>query len=240
MKTQLVNLCDLSRIDRDAMYALLNRYFMGVKPEVFAADLAQKNWVLLLKDECSDQLQGFTTFLIYQAQFESELINIVYSGDTIVDPSAWGNSALPKAWLSAINQLRQDYPKGRFYWLLICSGYRTYRFLPVFAKTFYPRHDVATPLREAVLMQTLAQQRFGDRYNATTGIVTLSHPQQLRAGLSGIPQGRLHDPHIQFFEQRNPGADNGDELVCLTEICASNLTAAGRRIGANHKTLVEV
>jgi hypothetical protein len=240
MKTQLVNLCDLSLDDRNAMYDLLDQHFTGVTRDVFGADLAQKNWVLLLKDEFSGVLQGFTTFLIYQAQFAGELINIVYSGDTIVDPSAWGSSALPKAWLSAINQLRQDYPEGRFYWLLICSGYRTYRFLPVFAKTFYPRHDVPTPLSEATLMQILASQRFSDRYNSATGIVTLSHPQQLRSGLSGIPAGRLGDPHVEFFQQRNPGADQGDELVCLTEICESNLTAAGRRIWSSQKALVGV
>jgi hypothetical protein len=240
MKTQLVHLRDLGANDRDSMYCLLNRHFVGVKWEVFTADLAQKNWVLLLKDDASDQLQGFTTFLIYQAQFEAELINVVYSGDTIVDPIAWGSSALPKAWLSAINQLRQDYPEGRFYWLLICSGYRTYRFLPVFAKTFYPCYNRPTPLRESTLMRSLAGHQFGDRYDVTTGVVTLSHPQQLRDSLSGIPAGRLSDPHIQFFEQQNPGADNGDELVCLTEICEANLTAAGHRIWSSSKSLVGV
>jgi hypothetical protein len=232
MKSQLIPVCDLSLTDRQAMYTLLHRHFAGVRSDVFNADLVQKNWVLLFRDDDSGELQGFTTFLIYQAQFEGELLNIVYSGDTIVDPSAWGSSALPKAWLGAINQLRQDYPEGRFYWLLICSGYRTYRFLPVFAKTFYPRYDETTPEHEAALIRMLAAERFGKLYNSVTGVVQLLHPQQLREGLSGIPEGRLSDPHIQFFAQKNPGADAGDELVCLTEVCEENLTSAGRRIWA--------
>ncbi|MFH7029318.1 MAG: hypothetical protein ACHBN1_28975 [Heteroscytonema crispum UTEX LB 1556] len=52
----------------------------------------------------------------------------------------------------------------------------------------------------------------------------------LRGCLKGIPQERLQDPHIQFFALHNPGHLQGDELVCLTEICEENLTPAGKRM----------
>jgi hypothetical protein len=241
MKTRLLNVLDLTQADIDAMYALLDRYFSGVSYEVFTSDLYQKNWALLIDDPDTDQLQGFTTLLIRQTEFLGELINVVYSGDTIVDPSAWGSSALPKAWVSAINQLRQTYRQGRFYWLLICSGYRTYRFLPVFAKTFYPCHDRPTPPDVQAMINFFARSQYQDLYHADTGIIQLLHPQQLRPGLDGIPAGRLGDPHIDFFNRINPLHDDGDELVCLTEICESNLTAAGRRIWTtSSRTLVGV
>jgi hypothetical protein len=241
MKTRLLNVLDLTQADIDAMYALLDRYFSGVSYEVFTSDLYQKNWALLIDDPDTDQLQGFTTLLIRQTEFLGELINVVYSGDTIVDPSAWGSSALPKAWVSAINQLRRSYSQGRFYWLLICSGYRTYRFLPVFAKTFYPCHDRPTPPDVQAMINFFARSQYQDLYHADTGIIQLLHPQQLRPGLDGIPAGRLGDPHIDFFNRINPLHDNGDELVCLTEICESNLTAAGRRIWTtSSRTLVGV
>ncbi len=241
MKTRLLNVLDLTQTDIDAMYALLDRYFSGVSYEVFTSDLYQKNWALLIDHPDSDQLQGFTTLLIRRMEFSGELINVVYSGDTIVDPIAWGSSALPKAWVSAINQLRQSYSQGRFYWLLICSGYRTYRFLPVFAKTFYPCHDRPTPPDVQTMINFLARSQYQDLYHADTGIIQLLHPQQLRPGLDGIPAGRLGDPHIDFFNRINPLHDDGDELVCLTEICESNLTAAGRRIWTtNSRTLVGV
>jgi hypothetical protein len=230
MKTRLLNVLDLTHADIDAMYALLDRYFSGVSYEVFTSDLYQKNWALLIDDPDTDQLQGFTTLLIRQTEFLGELINVVYSGDTIVDPSAWGSSALPKAWVAAINQLRQTYSQGRFYWLLICSGYRTYRFLPVFAKTFYPCHDRPTPPDVQAMINFLARSQYQDLYHADTGIIQLLHPQQLRPGLDGIPTGRLGDPHIDFFNRINPQHDAGDELVCFAEVCESNLTAAGRRI----------
>src|SRR5262249_55164729 len=111
------------------------------------------------------------------------------------------------------------------YWLLITSGFRTYRFLPVFWKEFWPRHDA--PNRPP-LLDTLAQARFGARYHE--GIVRFNAPQVLRNGLKEIPPGRLTDPHILFFAQNNPVHAAGDELVCLCPLTADNQTVAGRRL----------
>lgn len=240
MEVRLVEIASLSIAETDAMYALLNHYFLGVKPDHFMADLRQKNWVLLLSDTKTDVLQGFTTILIRQTEFLRAPVTVVYSGDTIVDPRVWGSSALPKAWVQAINQLRQRYSQGRFYWLLICSGYRTYRFLPVFAKTFYPRHDQLTPPDVMALMDFLARSQYHSAYDAPTGIIRLAHPQRLRPGLDGIPAGRLGDPHIAFFQRMNPGHEAGDELVCIAEVTESNLTAAGRRIWSSSAALAQV
>jgi hypothetical protein len=240
MKTQLLEVRQLGQHDRTLMYELLNTYFTGVSPEGFGVDLAKKHWVILLWDELTGLLQGFTTLRVDQFEWDGELINVVSSGDTIVDPEAWGSSALPKAWVRAIQHIQQVVPPGRFYWLLICSGYRTYRFLPVFAQNFYPRYDRLMPWREAALLDCFATARYTHDYDSAKGIVRFPQPQRLRSGLSGIPVGRLSDPHIAFFDRINPGHDNGDELVCLTEICEANLTAAGRRIWSQSSSSVLV
>lgn len=229
MKARLVSTQELSDRDRNAMYSLLSTHFEGVKSEVFAADLQEKNWVILLEDE-TDTLKGFSTLLMYNTCFEGETISVVYSGDTITDPSAWSSLLLPRTWVTAVNTLRQQYPQQRLYWLLICSGYRTYRFLPTFWQEFYPRYDVTTPAKTQALLEFLSRDRFGRCYNEKTGIVSFPHPQALREGLRGIPPERLHDPHIRFFAEKNPEYLQGDELVCLTEFREENLTRAGRRM----------
>lgn len=240
MKSQLVHTDRLLLRDRDAMYALLTTHFEGVKPGVFQADLAQKNWVLLLKDKDSGALKGFSTLLLRAIEFEGETISVVYSGDTIMDPSAWSSSALPRAWIAAINQLRRQYAHGKLYWLLICSGYRTYRFLPIFWQEFYPRYDAATPANMSTLMHFLARTYYKQQYDEATGVVHLTHPQTLRNELKGIPAGRQADPHIEFFQQQNAGYAQGDELVCLTEIRQENLTRAGRRMWFAESTVEQV
>jgi hypothetical protein len=68
-------------------------------------------------------------------------------------------------------------------------------------------------------------------------VVRFERPQVLRPNLRGIPEKRLHDPHVAFFARANPGHGKGDELVCLTEITSGNLTRAGWRMvraGASH------
>ncbi|HEY9831988.1 MAG TPA: hypothetical protein V6D26_15495 [Stenomitos sp.] len=230
MQARLVEVQQLLGSDRHAMYSLLNTHFDGAKPEIFETDLERKNWVILLEDQETKTLKGFSTLLVYETQFEGEVLSVVYSGDTIVDPSAWSSSLLPRAWIASIHFLRHKYPNGKLYWLLISSGYRTYRFLPIFWQEFYPCYDTPTPPRIQAIMQFLAHTHFGNCYDESAGIVRFPHPQVLREKLSGIPQERLKDSHIRFFQTQNPGYEQGDELVCLTEIKEENLTPAGRRM----------
>ncbi|MEB3356270.1 MAG: hypothetical protein VKK04_06055 [Synechococcales bacterium] len=237
MDSQLVRVHDLTASDRAEMYHLLQQHFQGVRIDVFQTDLREKNWVILLRDG-HQALKGFSTLLLYTTEFDGVPLSVVYSGDTIVDPSAWSSTVLARSWIDAVNWLKQGIATHRLYWLLISSGYRTYRFLPTFWREFYPRFDTPTPPSYQRLMDHLALERFGDRYDPVNGLVRLSHPHTLRGKLQGIPTERETDPHVQFFATRNPGHAQGDELVCLTEICEANLTRAGRRMWFADHSLV--
>jgi hypothetical protein len=230
MKSRLVSVNELSLCDVDAMFKLLTKHFEGIKYDIFIQDLNNKNWVLQLYEKDSNIITGFSTILMHKTEFEGEKISVIYSGDTIVDPSVWSSSTLSQSWIASINQLRSIYSQGKLYWLLICGGYRTYRFLPIFWQKFYPHYDVQTPENISRLIDFLAQAHFTKSYDIATGVVRFPHPQVLCEKLNSIPPERLKDPHIKFFQQQNPGHIIGDELVCLTEISADNLTAAGQRM----------
>lgn len=228
VRFSLVPRGELAPAQKTEMFRLLSQHFDGVTPEQFASDLAEKNLALLLqRDGC---LVGFSTLLAYPAIFEGVSVNIIYSGDTIVAPEAWGTTALPRAWVAGVEALRATLPAGRCFWLLLTSGYRTYRFLPVFWRVFFPRFGVPTPPDTQRLLDHLAAERFGTQFDSTAGLVRLTQPQRLSSGLEKIQPGRENDPHTAFFLARNPGHGNGDELVCLTELCSDNLTRAGRRM----------
>ena len=228
--SRLVARAELSPDDLAAMYGLLSAHFDGVTAAQFHNDIAEKNWAILIQR--GDQLLGFTTLLAYETVIDAEPVSVIYSGDTIVSPAAWNTSALPRAWIESVAHLRRRYLRGRYLWLLITSGFRTYRFLPVFWREFYPRYDAPASPRWQWTIDQLASERFGPRYDPATGIVRLDHPQRLRGGLAGIPVGRGDDPHVAFFAARNPGYARGDELVCVTELTPANLTPAGRRMAA--------
>ncbi|HEY1661058.1 MAG TPA: hypothetical protein VGI03_01450 [Verrucomicrobiae bacterium] len=219
---------DLSIGRRDEMFELLVRHFDGVSRTQFEQDLAEKNWVILLTR--GPRLVGFSTLLAYESTFDGQPVSVIYSGDTIVAPEAWGTTILSRAWIACVRQLRERYPRGKYYWLFLTSGFRTYRFLPVFWREFYPRFDTSMPPGKKRLVDHLAQERLGSQYSATDGIVRFTNPQKLRENLREIPEGRTSDPHIAFFISQNPGHALGDELVCLTELSDENLTPAGRRM----------
>lgn len=211
MNGRLIRREELTGHEQGGMFDLMQEYFAGVTADLFARDLAEKNWVILLEDD--GQIRGFSTLLVRDG--------VVHSGDTIVHRDAWGSNALARTWLEAIRELRPQY------WLLITSGFRTYRFLPVFWKEFWPRHDAT---ERPALLETLARERFGDRYAG--GIVRFEYPQVLRNGLKEVPPSRLTNPHVNFFLRANPGHACGDELACLCPLAAENQTAAGRRLVA--------
>jgi hypothetical protein len=216
----------LSATQRDEMFALLSQHFDGATRAQFERDLAEKNWVVEIRRE--GRLLGFSTLLACEEQLDGLAFTAIYSGDTIVAPEAWGSPALARTWIAAVNHLRAAAPGHPCHWLLLTSGFRTYRFLPVFWREFFPRHDAPTPTHAQRLLDHLARARYGDAYDAAAGIVRFPHPQRLRA----LPPERTGNGHVAFFLARNPGHAGGDELACITEISEANLTAAGRRMVA--------
>lgn len=224
---RIVDIATLTGAMRDDMFTLLASHFVGVDRQTFERDLDEKSTAILMVDDVG-QLRGFSTMVVYESYAAGRSIWVVYSGDTIVDRASWGTPALARAWVRAVRQLAPA-DAHEVYWLLLTSGFRTYRFLPVFFRDFYPRHDRATCPEEA-LLSTLARERFGSQYDEATGIVRLVKPQVLAPDLIALPSGRLTDPHVAFFLARNGGFVDGDELACLARIDDSNLTPAARRM----------
>ena len=212
----------------NAMFALLAAHFTGVDRCTFREDLAGKSVIILLEDD-DHVLRGFSTLDVYTTCAAGRPVTIIYSGDTIVDPPCWGSHTLAKTWIQCVRQSAATAGTD-VYWLLITSGYRTYRFLPVFFRAFYPRFDERTPPCEQTLLDAVARERFGPRYDGESGIVRLDRPQVLAGDLLEVQPGRTNDAHVAFFLARNAGFVSGDELVCLTRIDDDNLTVAGRRM----------
>lgn len=219
---------ELTSAERAELYTLLDRHFEGVEPTQFDRDLDEKDWVLRIRAD--GRLVGFSTLQVYASVHGGRRVRVLYSGDTIMAPEAWGSPVLAKGWIALVHRIQAEHPDDPWYWLLLSSGYRTYRFLPVFWREFWPRHDAEPPTEVAALLAALAGERFGSRYDARAGVVRFARPQRLRGALAAVPEGREGDPHIRFFLERNPGHHAGDELVCVTALCDENLTAAGVRV----------
>lgn len=215
---------------RDQMFALMEQYYAGMKRESFESDLDEKDWVIELVEPTTREVRGFSTQRVITVQVDGRPIRALFSGDTIVDRGCWGQSALAQAWGElALGLIQSDEPRQLF-WFLISKGYKTYRYLPVFFREFYPRYDLVTPDWARRILDGLGRTKFPTLYDAQTGIVRAAHDGcRLRRGVAEIGPERLRDPHIRFFRERNPGHRWGDELCCIAPITRENFTLAANR-----------
>ena len=164
-----VSRTDLTPDERAEMFVLIQSHFEGVREDVFHRDLDEKDWVLRIVRNAT--WVGFSTLQAYQATVRDQRINVIYSGDTVMAPEAWGSPVLARGWIALVRSIQTARPTEPWYWLLLSSGFRTYRFLPVFWREFWPRHDAEMPVDVRTLMQDLAAHRFGESYDAAAGVV---------------------------------------------------------------------
>ena len=220
----------VSRQERQEMYQLLERYFENTSCAQFDRDLAEKDTVILLRDEATARVAGFSTLMTLRTVVEGRPVVGFFSGDTIIAREHWGSSLLGRLWLKTVFGEADQSPDTLCYWLLISSGYKTWRYLPIFFRAYAPHPDLVPARFDRKVMHTLSAAKFCDEYHPDLGIVRFRCANPLRPGVAETTEQRLRDPLIEFFVRLNPGHAQGDELVCVAPISRSNLTRAGHRL----------
>lgn len=211
----------LSASERDRLFALYDAHYSHADAAVFARDLNDKSHVVILK-AADGGIYGFSTLKLYR----HGQVDVLYSGDTIIDPAFWGRNDFAQSWIALAGALKREVP---LYWLLIVKGHRTYRYLNLFARRYYPHPDQPTPPEMSRLRDEIARSRFGLAYDPLTGLVCFPEPRSaLRAELAGVPAKDAGRAEVRFFLERNPDYRAGDELVCLCELTPDNLTRFAR------------
>jgi hypothetical protein len=114
-------------------------------------------------------------------------------------------------------------PWRPLHWFLVCRDYRTYVMLAEHIRRTLPRYDVRRPSPALqTMLEYVAADRFGDRFDPATGIVhaRVSAPRhRTRAPLPLITDELAQaDPNIAYFVDRNPGYLLGDGLACIGDL----------------------
>lgn len=227
---QIVSVAELNGQERDRMFALMDRYYAGMKRDGFEADLNEKQWVILLRDDASRAICGFSTQMILDFAIDGAPMHALFSGDTIVERSCWGQGLLAQAWGQLALDLIDRYPAESLFWFLISKGYKTYRYLPLFFREYYPRRAAATPLWAKTIIDVLGRRKYPQTYDPNTGVIRADASAcRLRRDVAEITEGRLRDADVRFFVERNPGHERGDELCCIAPLTRENFSAAAAR-----------
>lgn len=213
----------ITGVQKTMLYELYATYYEGFDEALFYQDLAEKHWIIVLDDQ-QGNIRGFSTLFVAEHEIDGKTIRSVFSGDTIIHHDFWGEQILPLTWCRFVGELKAQQPDTPLYWFLIVKGHRTYRYLRVFSKVFYPVHSEATPSHIQAIMDKMGADRFGQQYDAATGIVQFNQSHgYLKKQWDGIDQPALKKPDVHFFVQRNPAYQQGDEMVCISELTEDNL-----------------
>lgn len=228
---KVIETTQLSAADRRRMLWLMQEHYENVSEQAFESDLNEKQWVILLLNSDSNELCGFSTQTLMDAQVDGRPVRALFSGDTIIHRSHWGGQALSHTWLRFAGDLIDRLPDQELWWFLISSGYKTYRYLPLLCREFFPCYDKPTPRAVQSIIDVLARQKYPEDYDPMAGVIRAgaSH-YYLRSGLAEITDKHRRDPHVEFFANRNPGHERGDELCCLARLTRDNFTPATERV----------
>ncbi len=219
---------DLSEDDYLDMERLYLSHYDGASAKQVRTDLQDKDEAILVHSQ--DELVGFTTLKVYEHVWQGRSIRVIYSGDTIVDRAHWGQQILAFTWIAKMGSLKRESPDLPMYWFLIVKGHRTYKYLPVFGKSFYPHWNIdRSDLKP--LADDLAKMRFGMDYNPVTGIVEFAQSKgHLKSEIALPTEEEKTKDAVRFFLERNPNYTRGHELVCLCELSEQNMKPLTRRI----------
>lgn len=226
--TSFKNVSNIDEKTKTEMAALYLSNYDGSGETRFYEDLTDKDEALLVYTE--DELVGFTTFKVYDRKWKNVPIRVLYSGDTIIDRAHWGQQALAFAWIKHIGEIKRQAPDVPFYWFLLVKGHRTFRYMPVFGKSFYP-HWSENRIDLVPLADMLANEKFGSEYNASTGVVEFSVSRgHLKPEIAEPSPEDLNKESVRFFLKRNPGYKQGHELVCICEMEEYNMKPLTKRL----------
>lgn len=232
----IAKVANISHAQKDAMFLLYSRYYDNIDRNNFHREFNEKDWVIVLQD--GDDIAGFSTLQVIRLEVGGRERLFLFSGDTIVDRAHWQDSKLAGSFGHFMLRMMAEHNGTPLYWFLISKGYRTYRFLPVYFKSFYPAYNRVTPDEYSSLMQAVASHKFRGAFDCQSGLIRFGgQKDRLKPAIGEIPESRKNDPHVRFFQEMNPMFNLGDELACIADISRTNLNKYAWRVIENTRVM---
>jgi hypothetical protein len=221
---------DCTDDDRRSCFTLLEQCFLGVTWGEFVRDFEAKDVVMVLRDAATGAIGGFSTLVRLELDVEGTSVPIVFSGDTAVLPEFRTSLRLGHELSRFFAETPELTPGRTPYYVLISKGWRTYRILPFFFRSFFPCADAAMPAQEQRIRDAFGTVRYPDQYDAGAGVLRMGAdaPRVRPDGLDAAPPPG--DEHAAFFVAANPTYLAGDELVCVARLTPDNFSAGLRRL----------
>ncbi len=213
------------------MFALMEANYDCVRRDQFERDLSWKDKVLLLHDR-HGEIQGFTTLALNPGG-RPDGYDVLYSGDTIIDHRHWGSQELVRGFCHHAGRHVAAAGTRPLYWYLLSKGHRTYLYLHLFTRHFFPGRmpdGSGDGERLRQIADRVSRRLFPAAWRPERGVLQFAEGAgQLKPALADTVATRRHHPGVATFLERNPGFRHGDELVCVARLSTENTRRTARR-----------
>lgn len=228
MKGKVLLREELKSNEINQMFEVMKNHYENINYEKFIRDLSKKRWVILLEE--NGRVAGFSTAALIEIETEGKKIKGVFSGDTIIDQQYKWEMEFQKRWVKFVTGLMEEHKEG-LYWFLLSKGEKTYRFLPLYFKKFYPNCETDTPAEIKEIMDWYAMYIYGENYDSNRGVViNRGENDYLNSKMAEVNGEKMKNKHIRFFLEANSGYLKGDELVCIAELSFDNFKDSVKRM----------
>ncbi len=219
----------ISPSEKQQMYTILSKYFLGTSFKEFEHDLSQKEIAIFIKNE--EKIMGFSTLVCSTVEVNGYSVPVIFSGDTIVEQEHRNSAGLGIEVANYFDRVRKRC-SGTVYYLLSTKGWRTYKVLPFFFNEYYPRANREMPPETREVRDAFCLAKYGESYDAQRGlIIAKGDPQRLRSeNLTDASYPERESEDIAFFFEQNPDYLEGTELVCIASIDEENITKRFKRL----------
>lgn len=174
-------------------------------------------------------LAGLVSLDVHPVVWHGRTRIIIFTSSVVADERFRGRNLVLRTGLRLLLREKLRRPLAPAYWLFDTFSYKSYLLMARNLREFWPHREHRTPADIALFIDKLASERYGPDWNSGTGVVRRSGVKQLRAQTAPIEGALRSDPDVSFFAAANPGHREGDMLVCLAPLTASNLLGALRR-----------
>lgn len=226
MRTQVCQVSKLGLDVRVAMWRLVQESYDGATEARFVEDLFEKSHVILLRSD-DGELQGFSSLQVTDHFCEERKYRAIFSGDTVLRETYWGNGHLAKAFGRYILKVRLQTlvrsPRTSVYWFLLSKGFKTYLIMANNFPKHYPRYEMVTPNEVEKIRIHYYQEKYRQSecsFDSSKGILIpeVSRRMRLKVGVASPPTSAKSHPKIDYFLKLNPNWAQGEELACIARV----------------------
>lgn len=150
----------------------------------------------------------------------------IYIGNAVVDPRFKHEGCLPHAIMKSLISAFFRYPFKKKYWCALTSSSGSFSYAQKF-QPCWPNANEATPIEMIDLMEQCIKKVGVSDYKIINGhLISYDMSCKIKGTFNTAPKNKSC-MNASFFNQINPGSNQGEQLFCVSEFRAYKLIIAG-------------